>query len=155
MSTHYGIVVADSSNQLRGDGEERRAAKMGPDPNMKRILIVDDEQLLLEGLGKALQTDVTEVIAAETGEAALKEIASSPCHLCFLDVFLPDMDGTEVLKRIRAISPKTKVIMMTAGVITNAIKDTIEKNAYMFITKPFDLLQIRMLAKRIVEEAEG
>jgi len=67
----------------------------------KRILVVDDEQLLLQGLGKALQTDAAEVITVETGEAALAEIASSPCHLCFLDVFLPDMDGTDVLKKIK------------------------------------------------------
>jgi DNA-binding NtrC family response regulator len=124
------------------------------DRNRKRILIVDDEQLLLQGLGKALQTDITEVITVETGEAALEEVASSVFHLCFLDVFLPDMDGTEVLKRIMALSPKTKVIMMTAGIINNSMKETIEKIAHMFITKPFDLLQVKMLAKRIIEEAE-
>jgi two-component system response regulator AtoC len=121
---------------------------------MKKILVVDDEQLLLQGLEKALQTDDTTVTTAETGEEALKEVTSSPCHLCFLDVFLPDMNGTEVLKKIMAISPKTKVIMMTAGIISNAMKDFIEENAYLFITKPFDLLQVRMLAKRITEESE-
>lgn len=121
---------------------------------MKRILVVDDEQLLLQGLVKALQTDATDVTTAETGEEALKEVALSPCHLCFLDVFLPDMNGTEVLKKIMAVSPKTKVIMMTAGIISNAMKDFIEKNAYMFITKPFDLLQVRMLARRITEETK-
>jgi two-component system response regulator AtoC len=124
------------------------------DRNRKRILIVDDEQLLLQGLGKALQTDITEVVTVETGEAALKEVASSEFHLCFLDVFLPDMNGTEVLKRIMALSPKTKVIMMSAGVINNPMKETIEKIAYMFITKPFDLLQVKMLAKRMIEEPE-
>jgi DNA-binding NtrC family response regulator len=64
------------------------------------------------------------------------------------------MNGTEVLKKIMAISPKTKVIMMTAGIIDNAMMDLIEENAYMFITKPFDLLQVRMLAKRIAAEIE-
>jgi DNA-binding NtrC family response regulator len=119
---------------------------------MKRILIVDDELLLLQGLGKALQTDATEVVTVETGEAALKEVSSSEFHLCFLDVFLPDMNGTEVLKRIAVLSPKTKVIMMTAGSINNPMKEAIEKIAYMFITKPFDLLQVKMLAKRIIEQ---
>lgn len=121
---------------------------------MKKILIVDDEQLLLQGLGKILQTDATEAVTVETGEAALTEISASPCHLCFLDVFLPDMDGTEVLNKISAISPKTKVIMMTAGIINDTMRENIEKNAYMFITKPFDLLQVKMLAKRIIEETE-
>lgn len=118
---------------------------------MKRILIVDDEPLLLQGLGKVLQTDVTEVITVETGEAALKAVVSSEFHLCFLDVFLPDMNGTEVLKRIAALSPKTKVVMMTAGSINSSITETIEKIAYLFITKPFDLLQIKMLTKRMIE----
>jgi two-component system, NtrC family, response regulator AtoC len=121
---------------------------------MKTILIVDDEQLLLQGLSKALHNDVTEVITAETGEAALNEIRSFSCHLCFLDVFLPDMDGTEVLKEIKSISPKTKVVMMTAGIINNSMKENIEKNAYLFITKPFELLQVRMLAQRIIEQSE-
>ena len=125
---------------------------MGFDQNMKRILVVDDEQLLLQGFGKALQTNVTEVTTVETGEAALSEIASSHFHLCFLDVFLPDMNGTEVLKRIKAISPKTKVVMMTAGIITDTMTKAIEKNAHMFITKPFDLLQVKMLAKSIIDE---
>ncbi len=124
------------------------------DMKMKKILVVDDEQLLLQGFGKALQSDATEVTTVETGEAALSKIASSHFHLCFLDVFLPDMDGTEVLKRIKATSPKTKIIMMTAGIINDAMTKTIEKNAYMFITKPFDLLQVKMLAKSIIEEAE-
>ena len=127
---------------------------MASDRNRKRILIVDDEPMLLQGLGKALQNDAAEVVAMETGEAALKEVASSEFHLCFLDVFLPDMDGTEVLKRIIALSPKTKVIMMSAGVINNSMKETIEKTAYMFIAKPFDLLQVRMLARRVIEETK-
>lgn len=130
---------------------EKKADRMASDRNKKRILIVDDEPLLLQGLGKALQSDAAEVVAMETGEAALREVASSEVHLCFLDVFLPDMDGTEVLKKITTLSPKTKVIMMTAGVISNAMKETIEKTAHMFITKPFDLLQVRMLAKRMIE----
>jgi len=129
--------------------------KRESDRDMKRILIVEDEPLLLQGLEKVLRTAVTEVVTAKTGEAALSQISSSPCHLCFLDVFLPDMDGTELLKKIRDISPRTKVIMMTAGLMNTAMTETIEKYAHMFITKPFDLLQVRMLAKRLIEEAEG
>ena len=89
----------------------------------------------------------------ETGKSALQEIASWPYHLCFLDIFLPDIDGVEVLKRIKEISPQTKVVMMTAGVITSKMQEDIENNAYMFIAKPFDLLQVKMLAKRVLEEA--
>ena len=119
---------------------------------MKKILIVDDELLLLQGLARVLQTTSAEVITVETGAAAIKEIASSSYRLCFLDVFLPDIDGLEVLQRINALSPKTKVIIMTAGIVNDNMEENIEKNAYMFISKPFDLLQVRMMAKRILEE---
>jgi two-component system response regulator AtoC len=120
---------------------------------MKKILIVDDEQLILQGLDKALQSASTEIVTVGTGALALKEITSLHYDLCFLDVCLPDIDGTEVLKKIKAISPKTKAIIMTAGIVTENMKRIIEDNAYMFITKPFDLLQVRMMAKRILEEA--
>jgi len=118
---------------------------------MKKILIVDDQQLLLYGLEKALKTEATEVTVSETGEAALSKIASSPYDLCFLDVFLPDMNGVDILNRVKELCPATRVIMMTAGTITDSMRENIEKNAYMFITKPFDLLQVKMLAKRALE----
>lgn len=120
---------------------------------MKKILIVDDDDLFLKGFDKVLQTVSTEVKTVETGNAALREIEASQYHLCFLDLFLPDLSGVEVLKRIREISPLTKVIAMTAGVVTPNMQETIEKDAYMFITKPLDLLQIRMLTRRILEES--
>ena len=120
---------------------------------MKKILIVDDDDLFLKGFDKALQTVSTEVKTVETGNAALQEIEGSQYHLCFLDLFLPDLSGVEVLKRIKETSPETKVIAMTAGVVTSSMQETIEKDAYMFITKPLDLLQIRMLTRRILEES--
>ena len=120
---------------------------------MKKILIVDDEAFFLHGLGNALATDSTEVTVVETGKSALQELASAPYHLCFLDICLPDIDGVEILKRIKEISPQTKVIMMTAGVVTAAMQETIEKYAHMFLTKPFDLFQVRMLTKSILAEA--
>ena len=119
---------------------------------MKKILVVDDETFLLDGLTKALQSAAAEVTAVETGKAALQEVAKTPYHLCFLDICLPDLDGIEVLKKIKEMAPKLKVIMMSAGVVTNAMQETIEKHADMFLTKPFDLLQVKMLAKNIIEE---
>ena len=119
---------------------------------MKKILVVDDDTFFLQGFNKALQTDFAEVKTVETGNSALQEVASCSYQLCFLDLFLPDLDGVEVLKRMREVSPKTKVVMMTAGVVTKSMQDSIEKDAYMFITKPFDLLQVKMLARRVIEE---
>jgi DNA-binding NtrC family response regulator len=120
---------------------------------MKRILVVDDEAFLLQGLSRALQTPATDVRIVETGAAALAEIASSAYQLCFLDIFLPDLEGTKVMEKIKEISPQTKVVIMTAGVVSNEMKDAIENSAYMFITKPFEMLQVKMIVKRVSEEA--
>ena len=128
---------------------------MGPAADRNRILIVDDESLLLQGLEKTLRNDVTEVTTAETAEAALTEITALHYQLCFRDIFLPDRYGTDILNEIKVISPNTKFVVMTAGIISSAMKEIIEKNAYMFITKPFDLLQVRMLASRIIEESRA
>lgn len=117
---------------------------------MTRILIVDDETFLLQGLGKALESSATAVKVVETGSEALQEITSAPYHLCFLDINLPDINGMEVLKKIMELSPGTKVVMMTGGVITSGMQECIERNAYMFLTKPFDLLQVKMLARQII-----
>jgi DNA-binding NtrC family response regulator len=128
---------------------------MGPEVNRNRILIVDDEQLLLYGLERTLRNDETDVTTAETAEAALAEIAALHYELCFLDIFLPDRYGTDILNEIKAMSPNTRFVVMTAGVISSAMEEIIDKDAYMFITKPFDLLQVRMLASRIIEESRG
>ena len=118
---------------------------------MKKILIVDGQPHLLDGLKRALKNDTAEITAAEAGKVALTAMASSSFDLCFIDVFLPDMSGVELLERFRKLSPETKVIMMTAGIITCDMQGYIERNAYMLISKPFDLLQVRMLAKRALD----
>jgi len=118
---------------------------------MKNILLVDDEKFFLQHLDRALQSTSTEVKTVSTGKEALQEVAATPYHLCFLDICLPDLDGIEVLKRITEISPKTKVVMMTAGNVTSSMQKIIEEYAYMFLSKPFDLFQVRMLAKNITE----
>jgi DNA-binding NtrC family response regulator len=123
--------------------------------SVKKVLLVDDEQFFLEVLHRALQSPSTEVKMVETGKAALQEVAATPYHLCFLDICLPDIDGTEVLKKIAEISPNTKVVMMTAANITSNMRQVIEKYAYMFLPKPFELIQLRMLAKSVPESAEG
>jgi len=121
---------------------------------MKRILIADDEAFLLQGMSRALQNPSTYVMMVETGAAAIAEVVSSFYQLCFLDLYLPDLDGTKVLEQIKEISPETKVVIMTAGVVPAEMREEIENSAYMFITKPFELLQVKMIVKRVLAEAD-
>jgi CheY-like chemotaxis protein len=117
---------------------------------MKRILIVDDEQLILYGLSKTLH-GLAEVKTVTTGREALLEVRSSFYDLCFLDMYLPDMSGLDVMKRVREISPETRVVIMTASHVSEDVRQAVEAAADFFIAKPFKLPQIKGIAKRLLE----
>ncbi|MDO9028248.1 MAG: response regulator, partial [Candidatus Roizmanbacteria bacterium] len=72
--------------------------------------------------------------------------------ICFLDIKLPDLNGLDVMKKVREISPETKVVIMTSATITADMKRTIEEGASLFIPKPFDLLKIKAFIKQVLEE---
>lgn len=117
---------------------------------MKRILIVDDEPLILYGLSKTLH-GLAEVKTVTTGEEAILEVKSCFYHLCFLDINLPDINGLDVMEKVKEISPETKVVIMTASHVTDNMKRAIEARADYFIAKPFKLPQIKVIAKRALE----
>ena len=98
----------------------------------RKILIVDDEDLILSGLSKCLADDNTDIKTVSTGADALKEIGSCPYDLCFLDVFLPDVNGIEVLKKIKTLSPATKVVIMTAHDVSDDMSKDIKDNSFNF-----------------------
>jgi len=117
---------------------------------MKRILIVDDEPLVLYGLSKTVH-DLAEVKTVTTGEEAILELRSFFYDLCFLDIHLPDMNGLDVMKKVKEISPETKIIIMTASHVNDDMKRAIAAGADYFLAKPFKLPQIKMIAKRALE----
>ena len=114
---------------------------------LKKILIVDDEELILNGLAKGLANKNTEIKTASNGTDALKEISMYPYDLCFLDVFLPDINGIEVMKKIKTLSPTTKVVIMTAHHVNGDISRDIKDYSFNFIGKPFDLSQVRAITE--------
>lgn len=117
---------------------------------MKKILIVDDDSLVLHSLASHLSNEHTEVRTSETGYDALKNILASFYNLCLLDIQLPDINGLEVMKKIKIMSPETKVVIMTANHVTDEVKREIQNTAYGFLSKPFDLSQIKTISEEIV-----
>jgi len=113
----------------------------------RKILIVDDEELILSGLSKSLADDSTDIKTVSNGSDAIKEIDSCSYDLCFLDVFLPDMNGIEVMKKIKMLSPATKVVIMTAHDVNGNMSKDIKDNSFNFIGKPFDLSQVRAITE--------
>ncbi|MEW5744676.1 MAG: response regulator [Nitrospirota bacterium] len=121
---------------------------------MKRILIVDGEPLIRYSLEKLLKNYNVEVKAAKNGAEALVEINACFYDICFLDLWLPDSYGIDILKRIKETYPMSKVMVMSSSPISEETRDILDKEAYVFIAKPFDLPRIRSLVKQLLEECE-
>lgn len=120
-----------------------------------RILLVDDEELVLRGLARALKGNGFHVSTAATGEDALRALEGCTFDLCFLDIRLPGISGIQVLDRIREQSPGTKVVVISASHLDRSERAYIEKNAHHFMPKPLDLSDVRVLVRQTLEPNSG
>ena len=127
---------------------------MRKDSSPLRILIVDDEPLIRDGLCRFLDKD-SSVMTVGSAEEALEEIRTQHYDLCFLDVILPGMNGMEAIKIIKELSPSTKVAIMSGGYLCEDMKRQIAEGALEFIEKPFDLSRIREIANRVAAALTG
>jgi len=119
---------------------------------MQKILIVDDEALILYCLSMMLEKDDREVTTVASGRAALDEIKHDQYDLCLLDVHLGDMNGLEIMKIIKKVSPNTRIIIMTASEIDHQEMQSVREHAHGFITKPFNLFQVNTYVDKLLSE---
>ena len=124
------------------------AEKMIKDGTILRVLIVDDEPLILHILSRFLNPSV-EVKTVASAEEALDEIFAQHYDLCFLDIILPGITGLDAMKIINERSPNTKVAIMTGTLLDEAMKEQVEDFAYTFIEKPFSLSDIGKVVDRV------
>ncbi len=116
-----------------------------------RILIADDEDSLRWVLEKGLRQVGHEVATAKDGESALRAFETEPYDLVFLDVRMPGMDGLTALAKLREIRPDAHVIVMTAhGTMETAIQ-AMQRGAYDYLAKPFDLDEVLLVTERALE----
>jgi two-component system response regulator AtoC len=105
---------------------------------MPRILVVDDEVHLADAICLLLRSHGHEVETVATGEDALSLVEAQRFDLLVLDISLPGMSGMDVFERVRAISPRTVTVFITAhGTIRSAVA-AIRNGAFDYVTKPFD-----------------
>ena len=118
----------------------------------KRILLVDDEPLILKGLRYTLEQEGYEILTAADGEEALQVFFDEPVDLVLLDVMLPKMDGIQVCQRIRE-SSNVPILMLTAkGEDMDKILG-LEYGADDYMTKPFNILEVKARIKTILRRA--
>src|SRR6201993_4428128 len=132
------------------------------------ILIVDDEALTLRTIGRALETEGYDVLSASSGEDALKMIAEEKPDLALLDVVLPGINGIEVLRQAKKLSPAMIVVMMSAYHLVDRAVEAMKLGAYDYLIKPFhiadmvntiqratEMLALRVRVRDTVEHAKG
>jgi two-component system nitrogen regulation response regulator NtrX len=108
----------------------------------KQILVVDDEERIRQSLNGILKDEGYEVLEAKDGLQALKQIETDPPELVLLDIWMPGMDGMEVLERMKGQIPNLPVIMISGhGNIELAVKAA-KLGAYDFIEKPLSLEKV-------------
>src|ERR687897_1492330 len=113
-----------------------------------RVLIVDDDRALRDALRRALTLAGHDTVQVEDGETALAEIAARPPDAVVLDIGLPDVDGLEVCRRLRAAGERVPVLMLTARDAVEDRIDGLDAGADDYLVKPFDVgeLQARLRA---------
>ena len=107
-------------------------------PQVKKILVVDDEELACQGLKAFLTGEGYEVEYALSGEMGLELLNDFEPHLVLLDIRMPDIDGLDFLDQVKQLDQEVRIIMVTA-IRDNAVaKVAFDKGADGFITKPID-----------------
>ena len=120
----------------------------------KRILVVDDEKAVLESFKEILELKGYSVDTAETGREAIEKSKASFYNLALLDIRLPDMEGTELLAKMKETTPKMVKIMVTGyPSLQNAI-EAVNKGANGYVVKPVSMDELLNKVKEHLQKQE-
>lgn len=120
-----------------------------------RILLVEDDVMLAEAISRALTQSAHAVDNARTGEEADRALATSHYDLVLLDVGLPQIDGFEVLRRLRARRSTVPVLMLT---VNDAVEDRVtglDLGADDYLTKPFRLSELEARVRALIRRSHA
>lgn len=120
---------------------------------MGRILIVEDEKRAREALGSVLATEGHQILEAANGREGLKKAIEAEVDVVVSDMKMPEMDGLELLEKLKKEKPNVEVIVVTAyGTVETAVT-AMKRGAYDFVEKPIrDVGEIRELVRKALEK---
>lgn len=118
---------------------------------METILIIDDEEFIRENLRRILGKEGYETKLASCGREGVNIISSHEVDVVLLDINLPDINGMDVLKKIKNIAPHTMVIVITGYATVDSAVEALKLGAYDYIKKPFKADAIKLIIKLAIE----
>jgi two-component system, OmpR family, response regulator MprA len=120
-----------------------------------RILIVDDDRALRDALRRALVLGGYETVSAAGGEDALSQVAAAAPDAVVLDIGLPDIDGLEVSRRLRASGNRVPILMLTARDAVGDRIDGLDAGADDYLVKPFDVGELKARLRALLRRSTG
>ena len=123
-------------------------------PKLRRrgtVLVVDDEEGVRASI-RAILEETCEILEARNGEEALEVLRARDVDLVMLDQRMPGEPGIDVLPRVKAVDPSTVVVIATAVREVRTAVEALKRGAYDYLTKPFDVDDILLLAERAFEK---
>ena len=119
--------------------------------NKTHILIIDDEGPIRQVLSESLRDEGYFVTTSTDGEAGLEALKNEKPDICFLDIWMPKLDGIEVLKKAAPLYPDTSFIMISGhGTIETAVQST-KLGAWDFVEKPLSLDKISLVIENVLK----
>jgi DNA-binding NtrC family response regulator len=109
------------------------------------VLVVEDEKILAESISIYLERSGYATAVAHSGEDGVRMAGEASPDVAVVDIRLPGMDGLEVLKRMREVSPGTEVVMMTAHASVASAVEAMRRGAFDYLNKPLDLDELRVV----------
>ncbi|MEK6742397.1 MAG: response regulator [Nitrospirota bacterium] len=120
---------------------------------MKKILIVDDDREMRTHLTEILRGAGYETAEAASGRDAVERSIDEDFDLVLLDLMMPKMSGIDVLAELRKVSPRARVIMLTAFATVESAVDAVKRGASDYLSKPFKIDDLLTRMRRVLEEA--
>lgn len=118
---------------------------------MEKILVVDDEQSLRDVLSIMLKRAGYTVTSAMDGEEAIELLNKEIFDLVITDLRMPKIDGMDVLKAVKSVSPETVVLIITAFATADSAVEAMKQGAYDYLTKPFQVDEVQLIIRNALE----
>jgi two-component system response regulator HydG len=130
----HSSAVPDVGSSASGEGSSDPAGS--PGGAGPTVLVVDDERAIVESLTKIFEREGHRVVSAGNGKEALEQLRKHRVNVILTDLMMPEMNGVDLLRACKAMSPEVEVLVMTAYGTVEAAVEAMKQGAYDFVAKP-------------------